>query len=156
MQRSTKLEACTRLEEKLNAVAGTEGERKQVITGEIHVYGIEEERLIGGDRVIGAMGHLHGAVNKGMRVYLIPLPIPLPSQDVICLVQTREEGETWALERVHHARCQFSWRINLSNRFHRESSDGFDNGLMNGKKRAKNWYKTWIQGGWRIGVTGIE
>lgn len=94
MQRSTKLEACTRLEEKLNAVAGTEGERKQVITGEIHVYGIEEERLIGGDRVIRAMGHLHGAVNKGMRVYLIPLPIPLPSQDVICLVQTREEGET--------------------------------------------------------------
>lgn len=95
MQRSTKLEACTRLEEKLNAVAGTEGERKQVITGEIHVYGIEEERLIGGDRVIGAMGHLHGAVNKGMRVYLIPFPIPcrVKMLSVSCKHARREKRE---------------------------------------------------------------
>ena len=82
MQRSTKLEACTwKRERERERETECRERRKQV------EYRIEEER----DRVIGAMGHLHGAVNKGMRVYLIPFPLP-SSQDVICLVQTHEEG----------------------------------------------------------------
>lgn len=75
MQRSTKLEACTWKRERETECRER---RKQV------EYRIEEER----DRVIGAMGHLHGAVNKGMRVYLIPFPLP-PSQDVISRANTR-------------------------------------------------------------------